>query len=80
MSKHVETRFNIILNAIALQFFLIFIKCRHKGRVQTGKFVSRNRDLGCATFSERARRRAKFKNIASGAQILKVRAQKMKIV
>ena len=47
---------------------------------QTGKFVSRNRDLGCATFSERARRRAKFKNIASGAQILKVRAQKMKIV
>ena len=49
-------------------------------RGQTGKFVSRNRDLGCATFSERARRRAKFKNIASGAQILKVRAQKMKIV
>ena len=29
---------------------------------QTGKFVSRNRDLGCATFSEWARRRAKFKN------------------
>ena len=43
---------------------------------QTGKFVSRNRDLGCATFSERAHRRAKFKNIASGAQILKVRTKK----
>ena len=54
----------------------------HEGNVgpyQTGKFVSRNRDLGCATFSEWARRRAKFKNTASGAQILKVRAQKIKI-
>ena len=32
-SKLVETNFNMILNAITLKFFLIFIKCCCKGRV-----------------------------------------------
>ena len=39
-SKHVETKFNMILNAITLKFFLIFIKCCHKGRVTMSTFAN----------------------------------------